>query len=1076
MTSNSEYIDRRSRTSRFLRGAAILVPIIGFGLLNVILFLKPDWLIPDEKSLKIGLYSLDPAYWPGWISWLFWLPTIGLALYAILLSPRFQARLRSYDTALFRDGAPLMESRPAWLRFTEKRPLECFLTDIAATAERGIRLFFRPIRWPSLICGLFFLAAFMVVLVQTDWGRLLIGRIIRNILFLPHYPFWTILHLYYYPLCDFFCYGTVSLKLLVVFGAVFPTVLFLSVQSQKLARSPRRDEHTELVLHYLLVAVLLTVFFWIGSHLGTLSTWAARVLLLIVLVIWSFLRSPGLCATRYYESLCNLFAYGTGSCMLIMTVIVGILAICLLFRFSRSVAVTARFADMDKPLRRIAVSAGAVFTVLLFLAYRHTFFSYILAGDIGFPQIDRFREWPVAVYMDGLFVPLCLLWGYGIVTVRLALVAILAILSMAVIYWTARSIAASENRRLRTRQVLYGCLFGTVFILLGLGIWNFPAVQTSLVSLAVFLTELPHALGTDLFYDHLCDLMCYGTISWKLVCMSAIGIVSIVAIGWSGRSLAHGENLRRVSLVLFVGSLFVSFLVLSIYRQPIGEGLGICADRLIRTPNDFVFLPYCGLFCYGLLSWKLAATWGFAVFVLVAVLKTSRRIARSDHERQMEKRIRDFVVGAVFCAAFVSCFLAVSFLPALLDKGVGRSVLTAYDRFFRFPLNDLFCYGLGSRSLTVVTILLLAFAVWLYRSGRRSVDAPKASQRRFLLCLCALHLLIATLLLLHFRDFLVGSCLALAALPGGVIPWMVYVPLCNLFCYGNIPFPLLLLLSILISVLAFLWRTDKRRFYPRQGVVVGAACLAVLGSALALLAVLHPWWSHWLDGSAFDRYYGYLCDFFCYGAYGGLLARMVCVAVLPLLTLVVLTRYAAAAKTNRARTALLGTLLGFVATSFVLCQNALIRNTEFLSESFVRWKEINLTLPLYGWFCYGTVTWNILGMLFLPALGVLLTVCSARITMRWSDRIASAPFFACLFIAAVLFALLMNVEIITGIPHVLAVSFIHRFESAYYIPLVAFMYDGSLTAPFVAVLCTTAIAIFLFLRFLLQPKPRTGRS
>jgi predicted esterase len=246
-----------------LKTVVICVGVILFCLLNVVVLLNAESLIPDERTQRLLWFGLKPEFWANWYSLTLWILATGFVLSTILRLSLIQKQLNLLTQISF--PQPILFIR--WSEYLNQYPLERrFLLFL----QMGKHLFLsciRPRNIPTLVLCLFILISCRIILVNASWGDVLLKFAYRYIIFIPKIPYWIVQEFYTAPLTNLIVTGIISWKLVLTAILVFLAIVGCIRYGQKIKRSSRRKEQMELLARYSIAAIVFVVTFCFAHYL-----------------------------------------------------------------------------------------------------------------------------------------------------------------------------------------------------------------------------------------------------------------------------------------------------------------------------------------------------------------------------------------------------------------------------------------------------------------------------------------------------------------------------------------------------------------------------------------------------------------------------------------------------------------------------------------------------------------------------------------------------------------------------------------------------------------------------------------
>jgi predicted esterase len=246
-----------------LKTVTICVGVVLFCLLNIVVLLNAESLIPDERTQRLLWFRLKPEFWANWYSLTLWILATGFILSAILRLSIIQKQLNLLTQLSF--PQPVLFIR--WAEYLNQYPLERRFLLFLQICKRLFLFCICPRNIPTLVLCLFVLISCRLVLVNTAWGDVLIKIAYQYLIFIPKIPHRIIQEFYTIPLTNLLVTGIISWKLILTIILVFLTIAGCIRYGQKIKRSARRKEQTDLLIRYSIIITVLIVTFGFAHYL-----------------------------------------------------------------------------------------------------------------------------------------------------------------------------------------------------------------------------------------------------------------------------------------------------------------------------------------------------------------------------------------------------------------------------------------------------------------------------------------------------------------------------------------------------------------------------------------------------------------------------------------------------------------------------------------------------------------------------------------------------------------------------------------------------------------------------------------
>ena len=713
----------------------------------------------------------------------------------------------------------------------------------------------------TLIIALF--ACYRAMVIVRFQGDSFIGSVI---LFLPRLPRSAYDLLFFHPLCNFFCYGSVSITSVVGFFIVclFLWGLFRVGQTIATADIPKASEFLPVRSLQAGVFIFVAVIF-LGNVVTIKDLFAATVNTVFAAATtwpkWSY-------ANLYYHPLCDWFSYGyTPWPLLLVSTVIGLVV----WGIRQLGIRTARSPYCDlitrKFLRFLLVGTGLMISAMLIgnILLVQTFF----ATTVGF-----FVVIPDSLYKHTFFLPLCDLFCYGDFSWKLPLFVLSVIGSAALLlYMGKRWSKASWN------------VPGT-----DAGIRTFSMMLCAISVAAVaayrsFVFGIAHQWYVDYYHTPLFGFIASRDYSWNTF-LPLFWLVVIVALSiyrmarrfidsWHRNQSAIfvPRGLQSITLCLLVClSTWAVLMLVSVICRNTATIRMIPNDMvslLKRLYENIVLVPLYNLFSYGIASWTIFIIATFAILFCRGVYRVTLRISRSSDKKRIERAISESflffgIISAILfvfaCREIVYNIMASTFL-----------FLNSFCVYYYVLLCNLFCYGNFSCGLFVS----FCFFVFLCRLLHRRMAV---FQYQGTLVSAALILVAACTICLFTKEFHAAALLSFS-----FFEWLnrhfVFYPVCDWICHGIVSTNLLLLFFS-VSCALFAVRvlsvsaTQSLRYCSSLQAAWGLSLAFVLTTILAaynehvtyivsmfVLSLLEP---------HFDHFYGELCNGLSYSTIDGL--------------------------------------------------------------------------------------------------------------------------------------------------------------------------------------------------------------
>jgi predicted esterase len=246
-----------------LKMVTICAGVVLFCLLNIVVLLNAESLIPDERTQRLLWFRLKPEFWANWYSLTLWILATGFILSTILRLSIIQKQLNLLPQLSF--PQPVLFIR--WAEYLNQYPLERRFLLLLQISKRLFLFCIRPRNIPTLVLCLFVLISCRIVLVNTSWGDVLMKIAYQYIIFIPKIPRWIILEFYTIPLTNLLITGTISWKLVLTIILAFLAIAGCIRYGRKIKYSSRRKEQTALLIRYSVVVTAFIVTFYFAHYL-----------------------------------------------------------------------------------------------------------------------------------------------------------------------------------------------------------------------------------------------------------------------------------------------------------------------------------------------------------------------------------------------------------------------------------------------------------------------------------------------------------------------------------------------------------------------------------------------------------------------------------------------------------------------------------------------------------------------------------------------------------------------------------------------------------------------------------------
>ncbi|MDR3198694.1 MAG: hypothetical protein LBU34_12575 [Planctomycetaceae bacterium] len=246
-----------------LKTVTICVGVVLFCLLNIVVLLNAESLVPDERTQRLLWFRLNPEFWANWFSLTLWILVSGFIVSTVLRLPVIQQYLKLLTQLSF--PQPVLFIR--WAEYLNQYPLERRFLSFLQIGKHLFLYCIRPQNIPTLVLCLFALISCRIVLVNTAWGDILMKVAYQYFIFIPKIPRRIVQEFYTIPLTNLLVTGTISWKLILTITLAFLTIAGCIRYGQKIKRSPHRKEQTNLLIRYFIITAVFTVTFYFAHYL-----------------------------------------------------------------------------------------------------------------------------------------------------------------------------------------------------------------------------------------------------------------------------------------------------------------------------------------------------------------------------------------------------------------------------------------------------------------------------------------------------------------------------------------------------------------------------------------------------------------------------------------------------------------------------------------------------------------------------------------------------------------------------------------------------------------------------------------
>lgn len=236
-TAERVYITEQNEAQWWQFGLTTWLLIFGLLLLNVAAFFSPD-----ERSLRLLLWTFDYHHWPTWYAVNLWIATVGIFLSLAFETDLLQRLLRRIHASRFwRKGVTRFKQsqlNQKIVRFFLQRKIGKLALRKWIAFWRGVKIEF----WPRY------------ALIFTVLGILTVTFLSSDMFAMPRYHIWRIHHIsfhllhkyiyvpyYFLPMSNYICEGTLSWKILIAPATGLLLIVGLLRWNQKIKKKQREN-------------------------------------------------------------------------------------------------------------------------------------------------------------------------------------------------------------------------------------------------------------------------------------------------------------------------------------------------------------------------------------------------------------------------------------------------------------------------------------------------------------------------------------------------------------------------------------------------------------------------------------------------------------------------------------------------------------------------------------------------------------------------------------------------------------------------------------------------------------------
>ena len=308
--------------------------------------------------------------------------------------------------------------------------------------------------------------------------------------------------------------------------------------------------------------------------------------------------------------------------------------------------------------------------------------------------------------------PLYALFCYGRTPWTLIVIIGLTAVPIAAIHRTAQAVSTSVYRE-RTEQCLRWMLIvGASVLTIGtICHYRLPLMETPLVAVPLF-----DRITTDFYRQPLHNFFCYGMVSWRI--LLALGFLTLLVCGihQGGKLVSRSRHSRILSGAL-AGALVPFGVVTAVFVADLrGPSFLLSPKHLM---SEFCYLPFCALFSYGMVSWKLLVVFAVMGTFAYSIFAVARSTA-SGKERGLLKKTALALFGMATVAMIV--FAHINVLEPVFGF-VWPSLTTVYATIWEQPFQEYIVTGTIVWSLPIILsakCLLLFFLNQLWKNASKT--------------------------------------------------------------------------------------------------------------------------------------------------------------------------------------------------------------------------------------------------------------------------------------------------------------------------------------------------------------------